>query len=91
MIISTLLQHNAKKVLENTHQTKCIDFINECLSSGRVQLVQSSIRAVGFYIDYSINNFSKIDESLVSYFVKVSLIFYLVDFNFTNHLFYLDD
>lgn len=73
MIISTLLQHNAAKVLENKHQTKFFKFISECLSSDRVQLVKSSIRAFGFYIDYSINNFVKIDESLVSCFGKVSL------------------
>ncbi len=78
MIISILLKHNGAKVLEKKREAACLKFFNDCLSSDKVQLVKSSIRAVSFYIDYSINNNYKIDENLVYCFGKVSLITFLL-------------
>lgn len=82
MVLSTLLQYKADRIVSKKHDSICLKFIESCMNEDKTQIVKNAIRANGFYLDYIIANELSSAPGAVSSLVKVT--FYKVEFLLKN-------
>ena len=79
MVLSTLLQYKADRIISKKYDSVCLKFIESCMNEDKTQIVKNAIRANGFYLDHAIANDLPFVSGSVSSLAKVR--FYKMNHN----------
>jgi hypothetical protein len=71
MVLQVTLKYSAERLLKSVNEKTLVNFLANCANSDRVPVRMSSIRAIGFLLEYQLKNAIKMETELASILAKV--------------------